>query len=803
MKKATPDYRSFQIRPVSHAVAMACSAVALVSPAMAQDDLDGTLEIEEIIVTAQKREQDIQAVPITINVLSSEQLTQLGVRELEDYVQMLPNVNFVRLNPSRAEIYIRGISGGGNSELGGASNVAAYLDEQPITTASTYLNPHIYDINRIEVLAGPQGTLFGANAQSGAIRIITNKPDPSKFAAGYEVEVNSVEQGDVGYLAEGFVNFPVMDERAAIRLVGWLKEEAGYIDNVPTTHTFSNANIRAGLSDPALIAIAADITVDNAAAVKEDFNDSTTLGARAALRVDLSDNWTATAMVLRQELETHGVWDHDPTGVGDLKVARLLPEKENDDFTQTSLTLEGQLGNLTLTYTGAYLDRQYLSDLDYSLYADTYISGGFVQPYYSCYVSYFGACVDPRINVTGDETTTRTNHEVRLVSNPERRLRWLLGAFYEDSDWVSDLEFHVLGLSEFSSFDPNGQPTGGAAVDPPDIYWTTDMDKFTDETAFFGQLEYDFTDQLTGSVSARNFDYNARLVGFSGTIWWPSCCYQRPAANIDQSMSDDDTVIRANLSYSVSDNVMLFATYAEGYRPGGINRAFSGPLPPAYKADFVESYEVGAKTTLLDGRLRLNGAIYFQDWVDFQLSRLDLSIAPITLTANVGTAESNGFEADFAFLASRNWEFSGAVSYNKAELTKDYWVVKANEGVTPPDVPKGTELPRVPDVKFNVGTRYNGEFMGRPSYVQATYSYTGSSWTQFSDTFKETRLEQDPYDIVNLAWGFTGDSWEAELFVRNAFDERGEVFRNNNSWDSRVTTNRPRTIGLRLRQQFD
>jgi outer membrane receptor protein involved in Fe transport len=293
------------------------------------------------------------------------------------------------------------------------------------------------------------------------------------------------------------------------------------------------------------------------------------------------------------------------------------------------------------------------------------------------------------------------------------------------------------------------------------------------------------------------------LLGFTGTIWWPICCYQRPAANIDQSMNDDDTVIRANVSYSVTDDVMLFATYAEGYRPGGINRSFSGPLPPAYTADFVKSYEVGAKTTLLGGRMRLNGAIYFQNWDDFQLSRLDLSIAPITLTANVGTAESNGFEADFAFLASDRWEFSGALSYNDAELTKDYWVVQANEGITPPDVPKGTALPRVPDFKFNLGTRYNAEILGRRSYIQATYVYTGSSWSQFSDTFKETRQEQDPYEIVNLAWGIAEDVWEAELFVRNAFDERGEVYVSNNSWDSRVTTNRPRTLGLRFRQRFN
>ena len=758
--------------------------------------------LEEVVVTAQKRTQDLQSVPLTVNVLSSEELTNLGVTQFDDYVQYLPSVSYIQYNPSRAEIYIRGISSGGNSELGGASNVAVYLDEQPITTASTNLNPHIYDIARIEVLAGPQGTLFGANAQSGAIRFITNKPDPSQFSGGFDLEGNSVEHGDTGYLAEGYLNIPVMRDRAALRIAGWYEQDAGYIDNVFTSHTFSNANIRAGLTDPALIAIAQDITVDNAGIVEKDFNDARNVGGRAALRIDLSDNWTATASVLRQELKTQGVWDHNPTEFGDLKVARLLPDKETDEFTQTALTIEGVLGGVTLTYAGAYLDRHYLQNWDYSLYSDYYVSGGFVAPYYSCYVSYFQQCVDPRDLVTGNEKTKRSNHEIRLASNGEGRFNWLLGAYYEESRWISDLEFHVLGLSQFSSFDANGQPVGGAAVDPPDIYWTTDMDKYTDETAFFGQLEYKFTEKLAGSVSARKFKYNSHVFGFSGTIWWPNCCYQRPAANIDMKTTDDDEVYRANLSYAFTDDVMVYATYAEGYRPGGINRAFSGPIPPAYKADFLTSYELGAKTTLLNGTLRLNAAVYFQDWDDFQLSRLDLNIAPITLTANIGKAQSNGVELDFQWVPNEKWEVAGAASFNKADLTQDYWISEANEGVTPPDAKKGTELPRVPEVKWNARVRYNMPLFGMQSYLMGTYSYTGSSFSQFIDTFKDTRQKQAEYEIVNFAWGLDSGSWTTELYLRNAFDERAEVFKNSESWDPRVTTNRPRTIGLRLRHRF-
>lgn len=798
MKTGTADSVRLQRRQLSRAIALACGTAAF--GASAQQTV-----LEEIIVSAQKRDQDVQSVPITINVLNNAQLTNLAVRKLEDYVTMLPNVSYIQLNPIRSEIYVRGISSGGNSELGGASNVAAYLDEQPVTTASTYLNPHIYDIARIEVLAGPQGTLFGANAQSGAIRIISNKPDPSHFSAGYDLEGNSIEHGDAGYVAEGFVNIPVMQDRAAVRLVGWYQRDAGYIDNVPITHTFRNGRIRDTLTDPADIALAADITVDNAAAVENDFNEATTKGGRAALKIDLNDNWTATAMVLRQELDTQGVWDHDPS-VGDLEVTRLLSESESDEFTQSSLTLTGKLGNTNLTYTGAYLDRHYLQDLDYSFYSDYYISYSYVASYYSCYVSYFQACVDPRMPVTGNEKTTRWNHEIRLASSSDQRFRWLVGAFYEDSRWDSDLEFHIPAIASFSHFDANGIRIDGAAVEGPDIYFTTDVRKDTDETAFFGQLEYDFTDKLSGSVSARTFDGNSHVTGFTGTVFFPGCCNDPTQDNVNFKSSDNDQVYRANLSYKPREDVMLFATYSEGYRPGGGNRSFTGPLPPTYKPDFLKSYEVGAKTTLLDGRLRLNGAVYFQNWDDFQLSQV-IQVAPgqpfITLTSNIGGAESNGAEGDFTFRVSDHWELAGAASYNKAELTKDYWTDTRDQAAgEPPDASKGHDLPRVPEFKWNARLRYNAEMMGKSTYLQATYGYTGSSYNQFLTGFKETRQKQESYGIANLAWGLEGTSWSGELFVSNVSDKRAEIFINNNAWENRVTTNRPRTIGLRFRQRF-
>ena len=429
---------------------------------------------------------------MAISVLGQQQLKDLNIRDLGDYVQMLPNVSYVSLGPGDGNVYIRGISSGGESGIGANPSVAVYLDEQPVTAVGSYLNPHIYDVSRIEVLAGPQGTTFGANAQSGAMRIITNQPDPNGFAGGFSIDGNLPKSGDLGYLLEGFVNIPISD-RAALRLVGYLKEEGGYIDNIFGSHTFSNANIRAGLTDPALIAIAADQTYDNAAIVEKNFNTATTVGGRAALRVDLNDSWTVTAGLMFQNLDTNGVWDHDPT-LGDLKVFRLLPEFLTDDWTQLSLKVEGQIAGGTLTATFADLDRDQFSQVDYSLYNDYYVSYGFVQPYYSCYVSYFGACGDPRGTITSDGGWDSTNLEIRYASDPEQRFRWLVGAFYSEVENFNDSDWHVFGLANIP----------GSFVEGTDVYWTTDFSRPYEETAFFGEASFDFTDQLTATASVRS-----------------------------------------------------------------------------------------------------------------------------------------------------------------------------------------------------------------------------------------------------------------------------------------------------------
>ena len=303
---------------------LAAQAQAQVAPVptatpAAQDAAVG----DDIIVTAQKRDENIQNVPISIQAIGTKRLDQLNVTTFNQYAALLPSVAFQSSQPGQTTVYMRGVaSGGDGNHSGSLPSVGVYLDEQPVTTIGGTLDVHIYDIARIESLAGPQGTLYGASSEAGTIRIITNKPDQSGFYGRVDAEVNSVHSGGIGGKLEGMINAPLTDW-AALRVVGFYEHDAGFIDNVAGTRSFSNG-----------------ITVNNNAFVKKDYNDVETYGGRAALKIDLDSNWTATPTVLYQEERNHGSFGYDPS-VGDLEVQQFFPEYRRDRFVQAALTIEG------------------------------------------------------------------------------------------------------------------------------------------------------------------------------------------------------------------------------------------------------------------------------------------------------------------------------------------------------------------------------------------------------------------------------------------------------------------------------
>ncbi|MDD9797494.1 MAG: TonB-dependent receptor plug domain-containing protein, partial [Alphaproteobacteria bacterium] len=347
---------------------------------------------DEIVVTAQKRTENLQDVPISVQALGGGRLDDLGIANFDEVAALVPSVSITSLGPGNAQVYMRGIANGGDGNPSGSNpSVAVYLDDQPVTAIDRILDVHMYDIARVEALAGPQGTLYGASSQAGTLKIITNPPDPSAYAAGYDVDISQTEKGDMSYSLEGFVNIPISD-RMALRLVGWTMEAGGYIDNVLASRQFNPGGVDGIRYEGP--------TISNAAYVEDDFNEETNHGLRAALRVDLDDNWVANLRILHQRQETEGVWDHDPEGTGDLQVSRFFVDESEDEFTQAALTIEGTVGDIDLIYAGSYLDRDVEYQIDYSEYVNysDYIG------YYTCYYEPGYVCRDPRIQYYGPAT---------------------------------------------------------------------------------------------------------------------------------------------------------------------------------------------------------------------------------------------------------------------------------------------------------------------------------------------------------------------------------------------------------------
>ena len=760
--------------------------------------------LEEIIVTARKREENLQTVPISIQALGEERLSQLKVSEFTDYVKFLPSIAFTSAGPGFSLPYFRGVASGENNNHSGPSpGVGIYLDEQPITTIQGALDIHIYDVARIEALAGPQGTLFGASSQAGTIRIITNQPDPSAFDAGYSVEGNYVQEGDAGYLFEGFVNLPV-SAAAAVRLVGWVRHDAGYIDNVAGTRTFPTSGIC--MSNASTTPAGCERSPVRA---KDDFNDVDTYGARAALRVDLNDEWSITPSVVAQSQDANGSFGYDPA-VGDLELHTYYPTFSEDEFVQAALTVQGKIGNFDVVYAGAYLTRDVVLDNDYSDYAffyDTYYTNYCNENPADCFewgnqfVNNNGDLINPSQFIHSTDGYTMQSHELRIASPKDNRFRVVAGLFYQDFEHEIFQRYQIKDLA--------------TAISVPlweDTIWLTNQLREDQSQAIFGEMSFDFTDKLTGTAGLRYYEYDNSLRGFFGFNenyydgYGTAQCFSdaqyngSPCTNLDANVDDSGNVPKLNLTYRFSDGKLVYATYSEGFRPGGVNRNDGSP----YDADYLKNYELGWKTTWANGRVRVNGAVFHEQWDDIQYGYLPPGGVGLTVIRNVGAAEIDGVEFDLGWAPIDALTLSGGFTWLDAALTKDYYEDPAD----PPAAFKGDRLPVTPEFKANATGRYQfplGEF---GAYAQAAVVYNGDSYSDLTRSDRSYTGKQDSYTIVDLAFGLNWNAFSLDFFLSNALDE---LARTNTSVSCAYFTcggnpyfypNQPRTFGVRFTQEF-
>ncbi len=805
--------RRASARPMLLPSLLASTMLAGVPAALAQDN--GGLET--VVVTAQKRTENLQNVPFSIQALGTEKLEQLEITDFNDYVRYLPSVTYQTGGPGGgndapgfANVYMRGVvAGGDGNHSGSLPSVGIYLDEQPITTIGGALNVHVYDIARVEVLAGPQGTLYGASSEAGTIRIITNQPDPSGFAASYDVEGNSVEHGGLGYTVEGMVNQPI-SENAAIRLVAWDEHDAGYIDNVRGTRTYPTSGV----------------TINNYAIAKSNFNDVDTTGARAALKYDINSSWTVTPTIMGQQQKSNGVFAYDPS-VGDLEVKHFYPEYVHDGWWQAALTVQGKISDLDLVYSGGYMNRWVREESDYTDYSFWYDT---LYGYGAYWTNNAGQPVDPSQYILAQDKFTKQSHEIRLSSPSDWRLRFVVGGFWERQTHYILQDYKINDIGSDISV-----PGWSSTI------WLTDQSRTDRDAAVFGEVSYDILPSLTLTGGVRVFEARNTLSGFFGfgagysSHTGVSQCADpnvpgpdgAPCLNLDKGVNETGETHKVNLAWHIDPDRMVYFTYSTGFRPGGINRRST--IPP-YQPDTLTNYEAGWKTAWLDNRLRFNGAFFWEDWNELQYSVLGQN--SFTEIRNAGHAVIKGAESEIDWLPTDNLSITGSATVADANLTSTLCGVidpATGQPVTqcpgpldpyPPWAGAGTQLPVTPKYKGNLTARYQWNvWSDLLAHVQATVAGQSGSWadlrvqapnpvTGVEYPIRQALGKQPGFATLDLTAGVETDSWHAEIFAENVTDTRADLFTYAEcttqvcGHEPYIVPNVPRLIGIRFGQKF-
>ncbi|MDH4126820.1 MAG: TonB-dependent receptor [Gammaproteobacteria bacterium] len=780
--------------------------------------------LEEIIVTARKRDENIQDIPQSIQAFSQADMNKSGIRGLDDIAKFVPSLTVVGSTAGLNKIVFRGLADSVRPFIADSS-AAIYLDEQPLTTGAQSPEIRPIDLERVETLSGPQGTLYGASSQSGTVRYIVAKPDPSAFAANVGVGVHSIDQGDIGWDVDAMVNIPLVENKVAIRLVGFAAEDAGFIDNVLGVTPYAG-------------------TKDNADLVKEDFNSADWTGARASLKWLMNDEWSTTVIYNYTDSTINGYNDFDPT-IGDLKTTKFHEESWEDNWHNIQLTLEGDLGFAQLTSSLAYFERDtaYVFDGTSGVAYYHYVFGFYGRgtcgsaiqyAYYNTY-DFATACElngsgydiddgDPTGFWRNDQTDKRTTFETRLTGSTSR-WDWTLGFFYQKAEQLWVYGTHIDGYENTESFAAYNAIYGG--LEPTDIRWNSSEANDRTDIAVFGEGTYSLSEQWKLLLGARWYDTE---IDRTYTLRVPSTA---PADIATPSGSDDGVLPKVGLQYFFADDAMAYVLYSEGFRTGGINRARGNidrlALPVQYDSDLLKNVEVGLKSRWLDGSLQMNVIGYHQVWKDMQLELTDPSYTldppePFqTVIANVGDAIVDGVDVELTFVPADRWELGLVSTYLfKAEIDQDIVVLFDETAPDDPDnraldIPAGTRLPLTADLNIAAYAEYGWPMSllgGSDAYIRVQYSQTGESFNRLVDNDADDagdgyggRVEQPSYDLWDLRTGIKGDTWEFTAFIDNIADERVVNFRDMNAdvfWGrENVRTSMPRTVGMTMRRYFD
>lgn len=807
------------------------AAVVLASlwaaPALAQDAQTAEADdggIKDIVVTATRRSEKMQDVPVTVQALGGAELKERGITNFDQLLTELPQVHQGGRGPGQQTVTIRGLSLAqvsiqATAVAGPDPNVAIYLDDASVAMPGRNLDVYVTDLERVEVLEGPQGTLFGASAEGGAIRYITNKPNLSRFQAGFTL-TGAVTPGHArSGSANGYINIPIIEGSLAFRATAFVDHMGGYIDNVYGTYqmplTGYNADGTVAFSLPAG---STRPIINNAAFARNDFNSATYTGGRASIRWEPVPDWTITVQDMYQTLEAEGVFQYDPT-LGDLKVMRFSPDTNHDEFNQVQWSVEGKLGGLDLVYTGSYLNRKVDQKFDYTRYS----SVGPYAPYYICSYPGYSTCATPRMTYIDKSRTTRFSQEFRVSTPAANRVRLQAGVYYDNAKVIADNVWYYEGaaVQGFHGQIPGGNDKITNYVRPDGGVYFNDAERGESQFALFGEASFDITSQLTLTAGIRWYSQDTSLRGSvnCGVLGAPTLPNGHVCGSGNYALSlagkspanEKGTTPKVTLSYKPNDDMLFYATYSEGYRPGGFNRR-GGPaklgftVPFTYQSDGIKNYEFGWKLDFANHTVRWNGSAFLIDWTGIPVSIYAPAISNSTFVLNGPNARVKGITTDLVWRATPDFTITGNLAYNDSKLT-DYASTppsfQAQPGGGPQDltfVPLGSPLALAPHWQGGVRLRYEHEASsGTTFFAQAGGQFVGSS---FTSTVKPANFKLPGYAQFDMSAGFKRENWTAELFVANLTDKRAITYISQGDNINLNSTIRPRTIGVRLNYSY-
>lgn len=692
--------------------------------------------MEEVLVTGSKRgAQSVQDTPYNISALGEAALTKDGIDNLTSLSRSVAGLEVVDKGPSDKKLVIRGLTASA-----GAAQVSTYVDEIPLSSIDSEYA--LYDVERVEVLRGPQGTLYGDGSQGGTLRYITQKPNFDTIEGSVKLSAGSVDSGGLNRSANAMLNIPLIDDTLAVRAVIGHVDNDGLVNRPELNRTQSDAH--------------------------------TNTNGRLQLLWTPTDDTTVLLAYHTQEVEVEdgslvGVHNNDVPG----KVRNLFVRETQ----HLNLTVEHATDSGVLTFSASDSERTGLFSFDVTAFNPVPAS------------------------VSGPSNADADSIELRYVSTLDGPLQFVAGAYHQDLSRYTlsisgpvDLTTGVLpsGYNPYSTPEPDGQN------------FLLDQRGDVTTKALFGEISYDVTEQLNVLFGVRSFAIDTDI---THVVQTQHDVFGRPFGNTTAVNSEhEDSIFKVLVSYDFNENVLLYGTWGEGFRQGGANVLFD-PTDTrselAYSPDYVTNYEFGVKASLADGQVILNSAIYLMEWDDIQVSLLEAT-RPNEFVTNLGSAELYGLEVEGSITPDiiPGFSITFGVTLSEQELQDD-----SSDQLGNVFVHKGDSIPNAVSNSASLSLEQQFEFLGLPSYLRFSASYTGDSQTEFSESSTRYR-EWGDFVTTNLSIGIEEQNWSAALSVDNLSNNRSPL-----GWSStfspsgglnvdNIYITRPRTIGLSLQYHF-